>query len=75
MNPMAIIKGPFQNLISHLSIVEVLFLRMEDVNKGSLFDLEILEGSERTVTIHLVNEGPSLAQRSCFMIYRRGFTA
>jgi hypothetical protein len=48
---------------------------MEDVNKGSLFDLEILEGSERTVTIHLVNEGPSLAQRSCFMIYRRGFTA
>ena len=41
MDPMAVIKGPFQNLLSHFSIVENLFLAMEDLKKGSLFDLEI----------------------------------
>jgi hypothetical protein len=39
---MAVIKGPFQNLFSHISIVEVLFLAMKDLKEGSLFDLEIL---------------------------------
>ena len=75
MNSLAVIKGPFQNLLSHICIVEILFFPMKDLKEGVLFDLEILKSSQGSAAVRLVNEGASLAQRSCFMIYRGGFTA
>ena len=74
MNSLAVIKGSFQNLLSHITVVEVLFLPMKDLKEGVLFDLEILKSSEGTAAVRLVNEGTSLAQRSSFMIYRGGIT-
>lgn len=75
MDAMAVIEGTFQNLLSHFSIVKILFLSMKDLKESVFFDLEIFEGSECSVSIGLVNESPTLAQRSCFMIYWGGITA